>query len=88
MVEQELFPKKLDPHKPFPQLLHPQLLHPQLLHPQLLSQPQPPLSSPHPQFAAAKSLMLYPPNLVYTLSYAEREKVLLFTGDITRRVLL
>lgn len=40
-----------------PQLPIPQLPQP-LLQPQLLSHPQPVLSSPHPQFVAAKSLML------------------------------
>ena len=56
---QELFPKE-SPHP----LSHPQLLlHPQFPH------PQPGLSSPHPQFVAAKSLMLLPPENVYNSSY-------------------
>ena len=34
-----------------------------------------PLSHPHPQLAAAKSLMLKPPNFVYTSSYVMGESV-------------
>ena len=56
ILQQELFPQE----RPQP-LLHP------LSHPQpLLLHPHPPLSSPHPQFVAAKSLMLNPPEFLYT----------------------
>ena len=56
ILQQELFPQE----SPQP-LLHP------LSHPQpLLLHPHPPLSSPHPQFVAAKSLMLNPPEFLYT----------------------
>ena len=65
-------------------LLHPHpLLHPQPLshpHPLLLAQPHPhpPLSS-HPQFVAAKSLILNPPFFFFTiLAYVEPQKVLQF----------
>ena len=69
---QELFPQES------PQLFpHP---HPQpILHPQLVSQPElhphPPLSSQ--QFVAAKSLILIPPEFLYTLSYVPGANVLL-----------
>lgn len=47
---------------PNPQLLLVGVLHPQL---QLV------LSSPHPQFVAAKSLIVNPPDFDYTSSYAK-----------------
>ncbi len=54
ILQQELFPQE----SPQP-LLQP------LSQPQLLLHPQPFLSSPHPQFVAAKSLMLNPPEFLY-----------------------
>ena len=65
ILQQELFPQE----SPQP-LLHP-LSHPQ---PLLLLQQHPPLSSPQPQFVAAKSLMLNPPDFLYTLIICEEWK--------------
>jgi hypothetical protein len=46
------------------------------LHPFPPKKPTPllshPLSHPHPQFVAAKSLMLNPPKFIYTPSYVEK----------------
>ena len=59
----------LHPQEPFPKESPHPLSHPQpLLQPQL-PHPQPDLSSPQPQFVAAKSLMLLPPENVYSSSY-------------------
>lgn len=83
MIQQESLPL-LQPH-PFPYPLFPhrhirqmiqriqlQELSPKRLFP--LPQPQlllhPHLSSPHPQFVAAKSLIVNPPGFVYTSYYA------------------
>ena len=83
MIQQESLPL-LQPH-PFPHPLFPhrhirqmiqriqlQELSPKRLFP--LPQPQlllhPHLSSPHPQFVAAKSLIVNPPGFVYTSYYA------------------
>ena len=80
ILQQELFPPE-SPHpllQPHP-LLHPHpLSHPQpLLLPQL--HPHPPLSS-HPQFVAAKSLMLNPPEILYTPIICERGKCVTVNG--------
>ena len=64
ILQQELLFPQESPH---PLLLHP-LSHPQLLllpHPHPQPQVHPPLSS-HPQFVAAKSLILNPPVFLYT----------------------
>ena len=50
---------------------------------QIMLLPHPPhpdagASHPHPQFVAAKSLMLNPPNFSYTVSYGTEENVLQF----------
>ena len=95
MIQQESLPL-LQPH-PFPHPLFPhrhirqmiqriqlQELSPKRLFP--LPQPQlllhPHLSSPHPQFVAAKSLIVNPPGFVYTSYYAVKaiceEKQFLF----------
>ena len=80
ILQQELFPQE----RPQP-LLHP------LSHPQpLLLHPHPPLSSPHPpQLVAAKSLMLDPPEFLYTHIICGRWKCVtfrikkgVFAGDI------
>lgn len=73
-----LHPQPLFPHRHSRMMIHRILLQellpqesPQPLlqppsHPQpLLLHPHPPLSSPHPQFVAAKSLMLNPPEFLY-----------------------
>ena len=76
--QSELQPLLLFPHPPPPQqerrsriqiILQPLFPNRLLLEtPHPLSQPQP-LSHPHPQFVAAKSLMLLPPENVYSSSY-------------------
>ena len=63
-------PEELSPKRLFP-LPQPQLL----LHPHL--------SSPHPQFVAAKSLIVNPPGFVYTSYYAM--KALCVTYNYLRR---
>ncbi len=55
ILQQELFPQER-PHPPHP-LLQPLLQPLSQPQPHPLLHPQPPLSSPHPQFVAAKSLM-------------------------------
>ena len=55
ILQQELFPQER-PHPP-PPLLQPLLQPLSQPQPHPLLHPQPPLSSPHPQFVAAKSLM-------------------------------
>lgn len=96
MIQQESLPL-LQPH-PFPHPLFPhrhirqmiqriqlQELSPKRLFP--LPQPQlllhPHLSSPHPQFVAAKSLIVNPPGFVYTSYYAV--KALCVTYNYLRR---
>ena len=96
MIQQESLPL-LQPH-PFPYPLFPhrhirqmiqriqlQELSPKRLFP--LPQPQlllhPHLSSPHPQFVAAKSLIVNPPGFVYTSYYAV--KALCVTYNYLRR---
>ena len=96
MIQQESLPL-LHPH-PFPHPLFPhrhirqmiqriqlQELSPKRLFP--LPQPQlllhPHLSSPHPQFVAAKSLIVNPPDFVYTSYYAV--KALCVTYNYLRR---
>ena len=96
MIQQESLPL-LQPH-PFPHPLFPhrhirqmiqriqlQELSPKRLFP--LPQPQlllhPHLSSPHPQFVAAKSLIVNPPGFVYTSYYAM--KALCVTYNYLRR---
>ena len=96
MIQQESLPL-LQPH-PFPHPLFPhrhirqmiqriqlQELSPKRLFP--LPQPQlllhPHLSSPHPQFVAAKSLIVKPPGFVYTSYYAV--KALCVTYNYLRR---
>ena len=96
-TEQEQYDNDLQPH-PFPHPLFPhrhirqmiqriqlQELSPKRLFP--LPQPQlllhPHLSSPHPQFVAAKSLIVNPPGFVYTSYYAV--KALCVTYNYLRR---
>ena len=94
MIQQESLPL-LQPH-PFPHPLFPHIrqmiqriqlqeLSPKRLFP--LPQPQlllhPHLSSPHPQFVAAKSLIVNPPGFVYTSYYAV--KALCVTYNYLRR---
>ena len=62
MIQQQLSPPKPHPLPqplPFPQQASRRMIQIQLLHPQPLLQPL--LSHPHPQFVAAKSLILFPP---------------------------
>ena len=90
MIQQESLPL-LQPH-PFPHPLFPhrhirqmiqriqlQELSPKRLFPLL----HPHLSSPHPQFVAAKSLIVNPPGFVYTSYYAV--KALCVTYNYLRR---
>ena len=78
--------RMLHPQEPFPKERPHPLSHPQpLLHPQF-PHPQPDLSSPHPQFVAAKSLMLLPPENVYSSSYGEDRAWV--TEELTERGIL
>jgi len=64
MMIQRIQLQELPPHILFmEEFPHPQLL-PQ---PQLFSHPQPHLSSPHPQFVAAKSLIIKSSEICFTL---------------------
>lgn len=65
-------PQPQPPH-PLPPQQHKIRIRKIRLQPEPLPNPQtlPPLSHPHPQFVAAKSLMLVPPKLDYTPSYAK-----------------
>ena len=82
------FPHPLFPHRHIRQMiqriqlqeLSPKRLFP-LPQPQLLLHPH--LSSPHPQFVAAKSLIVNPPGFVYTSYYAV--KALCVTYNYLRR---
>ena len=80
-----------DQQKPFPLPHPPQQRRSKMIHKPLLPQQQlnkmmiqrielhPPSLHPHPpQFVAAKSLMLNPPNFSYTVSYGTEENVLQF----------
>ena len=76
MIHKQSFPP---PHPLLPQ--NPPLLPQQQLNKMMIQRIElhPPSLHPHPpQFVAAKSLMLNPPNFSYTLSYGTEENVLQF----------
>ena len=76
MIHKQSFPP---PHPLLPQ--NPPLLPQQQLNKMMIQRIElhPPSLHPHPpQFVAAKSLMLYPPNFSYTVSYGTEENVLQF----------
>ena len=88
LLQPHPFPYPLFPHRHIRQMiqriqlqeLSPKRLFP-LPQPQLLLHPH--LSSPHPQFVAAKSLIVNPPGFVYTSYYAV--KALCVTYNYLRR---
>ena len=88
LLQPHPFPHPLFPHRHIRQMiqriqlqeLSPKRLFP-LPQPQLLLHPH--LSSPHPQFVAAKSLIVNPPGFVYTSYYAV--KALCVTYNYLRR---
>ena len=76
MIHKQSFPP---PHPLLPQ--NPPLLPQQQLNKMMIQRIElhPPSLHPHlPQFVAAKSLMLNPPNFSYTVSYGTEENVLQF----------
>ena len=76
MIHKQSFPP---PHPLLPQ--SPPLLPQQQLNKMMIQRIElhPPSLHPHPpQFVAAKSLMLNPPNFSYTVSYGTEENVLQF----------
>ena len=76
MIQKQSFPP---PHPLLPQ--NPPLLPQQQLNKMMIQRIElhPPSLHPHPpQFVAAKSLMLNPPNFSYTVSYVTEENVLQF----------
>jgi hypothetical protein len=76
MIHKQSFPP---PHPLLPQ--NPPLLPQQQLNKMMIQRIElhPPSLHPHPpQFVAAKSLMLNPPNFSYTVSYVTEENVLQF----------
>ena len=76
MIHKQSFPP---PHPLLPQ--NPPLLPQQQLSKMMIQRIElhPPSLHPHPpQFVAAKSLMLNPPNFSYTVSYVTEENVLQF----------
>ena len=76
MIHKQSFPP---PHPLLPQ--NPPLLPQQQLNKMMIQRIElhPPSLHPHPpQFVAAKSLMLKPPNFSYTVSYGTEENVLQF----------
>ena len=76
MIHKQSFPP---PHPLMPQ--NPPLLPQQQLNKKMIQRNalHPPSLHPHPpQFVAAKSLMLNPPNFSYTVSYGTEENVLQF----------
>ena len=76
MIHKQSFPP---PHPLLPQ--NPPLLPQQQLYKMMIQRIElhPPSLHPHPpQFVAAKSLMLNPPNFSYTVSYGTEENVLQF----------
>lgn len=76
MIHKQSFPP---PHPLLPQ--SPPLLPQQQLNKMMIQRIElhPPSLHPHPpQFVAAKSLMLNPPNFSYTVSYVTEENVLQF----------
>ena len=76
MIHKQSFPP---PHPLLPQ--NPPLLPQQQLNKMMIQRIElhPPSLHPHPpQFVAAKSLMLSPPNFSYTVSYGTEENVLQF----------
>ena len=76
MIHKQSFPP---PHPLLPQ--NPPLLPQQQLNKMMIQRIElhPPSLPPHPpQFVAAKSLMLNPPNFSYTVSYVTEENVLQF----------
>ena len=76
MIHKQSFPT---PHPLLPQ--NPPLLPQQQLNKMMIQRIElhPPSLHPHPpQFVAAKSLMLNPPNFSYTVSYGTEENVLQF----------
>ena len=80
MIHKQSFPP---PHPLLPQ--NPPLLPQQQLNKMMIQRIElhPPSLHPHPpQFVAAKSLMLNPPNFSYTVSYRTEENMLQFLKNI------
>ena len=74
----------LSQHPPFPlpimEPLFPQQHSNKMIH---RIEEQPPLSDPHPQFVAAKSLMFQPPVFIYTSYYVGGKSV--FPKTLTKK---